>query len=107
MITPLLHHVLVKPEQFAEVNKDMKRLRDIGLVAPEMEDMKRAQAGVDTGIVVSLGSTAYRDYNVEAPIKVGDRVNYARFSGKLISDPGSNDEYICLNDSDILCIIKG
>lgn len=105
MILPLLHRIVVKPDNFKESNKDMKRAREIGLVIPELEEMKRAQAGVDRGVVVSIGPTAYRDYNVEVPVQVGDVVNYARFSGKLIED--GEEQFILLNDEDLLCIIKG
>jgi co-chaperonin GroES (HSP10) len=105
MIIPLLHRILVKPDKFHEVNKDMQKAREIGLVIPEMEDMKRAQASVDRGMVVALGNTAYRDYNVDPPIAVGDFVNYAKFAGKIIED--GDEQYICLNDEDIICVIKG
>lgn len=104
-IQPLLHRIVVKPDNFKESNKDMKRLAAIGLIAPELEELKRAQASVDKGVVVSIGPTAYRDYNVDVPVKVGDVVNYARFSGKLIED--EDEQFILLNDEDLLCIIKG
>lgn len=107
MITPLIHHVLVKPERIEEFSKDIQRAKSIGLEIPELEDHKRAQASVDRGVVVALGSTAYRDYNVEPPVQIGDVVNYARFSGKIIEDPETGIEYICLNDGDLICVIKG
>lgn len=105
MIIPLLHRILVKPEKFHESNKDMIRAREIGLVIPELEDMKRAQASVDRGVVVALGATAYRDYGVEPLVKAGDTVNFAKFAGKLIEDNG--ETYVALNDEDIICVIKG
>lgn len=104
MIVPLLHRIVVQPDNFKETNKDMQRAKAIGLELPELEDFKRAQAGVDRGVVVSIGPTAYRDYNVTVPVEVGDVVNYARFSGKLIED--GDNQYILLNDEDLLCIIK-
>lgn len=107
MIFPLLHRILVKPEKFEDVNKDIQRAKAFGLVIPELEDMKRAQASVDVGVVVSIGPTAYRDFNTEVPISVGERVNYARFAGKLIRDPETDEEFVCLNDEDIICVIRG
>jgi len=104
MIEPLLHRIVVKPEKFEEFDKDIQKAKSIGLVIPELEELKRAQASVDRGKVVSLGATAYRDYNVDPPIKVGDIVNYAKFAGKIIEDGGT--QYILLNDEDILCVIK-
>ncbi len=105
MIHPLLHRIIVKPDKFKEINKDYQRARAIGLELPELEDMKRAQASVDSGVVVSLGALAYRDYGCAPPIQPGDIINYARFSGKLITD-SDGEEYVCLNDEDIICIIK-
>lgn len=104
MIEPLLHRIVVKPEKFEEFDKDIQKAKSIGLVIPELEEMKRAQASVDRGRVVSLGATAYRDYGVEPPVKEGDIVNYAKFAGKIIEDGGA--QYILLNDEDILCVIK-
>lgn len=106
MIEPLLHRIVVKPEKFEDFSEDHRRMRSIGLVAPELEEMKRAQASVDRGVVVSIGATAYRDYGVEPQVKIGDVVNYARFSGKLIKDHSDGEEYVILNDEDLICVIK-
>lgn len=106
MIVPLIHRILVKAETLREFNKDIKRAESLGLVIPELEDMKRAQASVDRGRVVAIGPTAYRDFGVKCPVKVGDIVNYARFSGKIISDPETGEEFVCLNDEDLICILK-
>lgn len=101
MIEPLLHRVVVKPENYYEINEDYKRAKALGLTIPELEAAERAQASVDVGVVVSIGPTAYRDYNYDTPpIKIGDRVNYARFSGKFVGD------YVVLNDEDLICIVK-
>ena len=107
MITPLLHRILVKAEKFEDVNKDIQRAKSFGLVIPELEDMKRAQASVDVGVVVAIGNTAYKDYNTEVPIVVGERVNYAKFAGKIVVDPDTEEEFVCLNDEDIICVIRG
>lgn len=106
MIIPLIHRIIVKAESFDEFNKDIQRAKSIGLAIPELEDFKRAQASVDRGRVVSIGETAYRDYKVECPVKVGDIVNYARFAGKIIVDPETDIEYVALNDEDLICIVK-
>jgi len=106
MITPLLHRIIVKAESFREFDKDMQRARAMGLEIPEMEEMKRAQASVDRGVVVAIGATAYRDYGVEPPVQIGDVVNYARFSGKVIEDPETEEQFVALNDEDLICVIK-
>lgn len=106
MIIPVLHRILIKQDKLEETNKDYLRARAAGIVIPDHEDNKRAQAGVDTGIILAIGETAYRDFGTTPPIKVGDRIAYARFSGKFITDPEDNEEYVALNDEDIVCIFK-
>ena len=105
MITPLLHRILVKQQKLSEAHKEYKRAEAIGLIIPDHEDSKRAQAGVDKGIIVAIGPTAYRDFNVPCPINLGDTVAFARFSGKVIVDPADEEEYVALNDEDIVAIL--
>ena len=105
MIVPLLHRIIVKQFKLDETNKDYKRAAAAGIIIPEHEDTKRAQAGVDTGTIVSLGATAYKDFGVSPPIKVGDTVAFARFSGKVVIDPTDDQEYVALNDEDVVCIL--
>ena len=52
MIIPTLHRILVKADKLEETDKTFVQARKIGIVIPENEDRKRAQAGVDKGIVV-------------------------------------------------------
>jgi len=107
MITPILHRILVKQFKLDETNKDYQRAKALGIMIADHEDNKRAQAGVDQGTVVAMGPTAYRDFNVEPPIKVGDTVAFARFSGKMVVDPEDDEEYVALNDEDIVVVITG
>ncbi len=107
MITPLLHRIIVKQHKLEDTNKDYRRASTLGLIIPDHEDNKRAQAGVDKGIVVAIGPTAYRDFNVDSPIKVGDTVAFARFSGKTITDPKDEEEYVALNDEDLVAVLTG
>ena len=107
MIKPLLHRIIVKQQKLTEAHKEYRRAEALGIVIPEHEDNKRAQAGVDKGVVVAIGPTAYRDFNTDTPIQVGDMVAFARFSGKTILDPKDDEEYVALNDEDIVAILSG
>lgn len=107
MIKPLLHRIIVKQQKLTEAHKEYRRAEALGIVIPEHEDNKRAQAGVDKGVVVAIGPTAYRDFNTDTPIKVGDMIAFARFSGKTIIDPKDEEEYVALNDEDIVAILSG
>jgi len=107
MIKPLLHRIIVKQQKLNEAHKDYQRAEAIGIIIPEHEDNKRAQAGVDKGTVVAIGPTAYRDFNVDVPVSVGDVVAFARFSGKTIVDPETDEEFVALNDEDLVAILTG
>ena len=106
-VKPLLHRIIVRQQDLHEAHEEYRRAKAIGIVIAEHEDNKRAQAGVDKGTVAAIGPTAYRDFNVPVPIKIGDIVTFARFSGKVIIDPKDNVEYVALNDEDIIAIISG
>lgn len=106
MFEPLIHRILVKPEKYEEFDEAHQKAKELNLVIPELEETKRAQASVDRGVVVKIGPTAFRDYGIECPLKVGDIVNYARFSGKYLEDKQTKETFILLNDEDILTIIS-
>jgi co-chaperonin GroES (HSP10) len=106
MIETVLHRILVKADKLEETDKTYVKAKQLGLHIPEMDDRKRAQAGVDKGVVVSIGPTAFRDFGAKSPIKVGDYVAYARFAGKLLTDPATEEDFVILNDEDIVCIFK-
>ena len=106
MIVPTLHRILVKADKLEETDKTFVKARQIGIVIPDHEDRKRAQAGVDRGTVVAFGPTAFRDFNATSPIEVGDYIAYARFAGKIITDPYTEEEFVVLNDEDIVCVFR-
>jgi len=106
MIEPTLHRILIKQDVFEETNKDYRKMKELGLVLPNTEDQKRAQAGVDTGTVIAIGATAFRDFGASSPISSGDKIAYAKFAGKFITDPSTHEEFVILNDEDVVCVFK-
>lgn len=106
MIVPVTHRILIKADRIENVDKTYIAAKRAGIVIPDHDDNKRAQAGVDKGIVVAIGPTAFRDFNTECPLSVGDYVAYARYSGKHIEDPDTGEEFIVLNDEDVVVYFK-
>lgn len=106
MIIVPLHRILVKADKIEETDKTLLRAKALGLEIPEHDDRKRAQATVDKGMVVSIGPTAFKDFNSDCPIKEGDYIAYARFAGKMITDPFTEEDYIILNDEDVVAIFR-
>ena len=110
MIIPTTHRVIVKADKAEDTDPFYKSAKAAGLVLADHSDRKREQAGVDKGKVVAIGPTAFEGFYPngmrEVPVKVGDYVAYARFSGKLIADPYTQEEFVALNDEDVVCIFK-
>jgi co-chaperonin GroES (HSP10) len=106
MIVVPLHRILVKADKLEDTDKTYVRAKAIGLEIPEHDDRKRAQATVDKGTVVSIGPTAFKDFNSDCPIVPGDYIAYARFAGKMITDPFTEEDYIILNDEDVVAIFR-
>lgn len=93
----LLHHVLVKPD-------DIETKTQSGIILAVNEKAERK--AVEYGTVIKVGPTAFVDHGRDPSIlNGGDRVSFARYSGKSIVD-SDGEEYILLNDDDILCVIE-
>ena len=104
VIKPILHRILVKPDTLEEVDEVFKRAKAAGL-AFDFSEREREQAAIDTGIVVDVGPTAFRDFGADNPLKAGDRVVYAKYGGKAIIHPDTKVKYVALNDEDCIAII--
>ena len=93
-IIPTGGHVLVLPDAVEEKTSG-------GIYLPETIRDKE-QAAATSGIVVSVGSSAWKDLDDGSPwATVGDRVSYARYAGVVMI--GNDDiNYVLLNDNDLL-----
>lgn len=106
MITPILHRILVKQDKLEEKDEAFKKAGAAGIFIPNLDERSREQAAIDTGIVVAIGDTAFRDFGTTSPIQVGDCVVFAKHAGKVIIDPQDNVQYVALNDEDLVCKIS-
>jgi len=89
------------------IDPKLERAKKAGLVlAAETEkDQERAQAGVDKGIVLSIGPNCSPAW-IEG-VKVGDEIAFAKYAGKLVTakdDP--EDKYLIINDEDVICTYR-
>ena len=95
-IKPILHRLLVKPDEVETKTKG-------GIILAI--DEKREQAAAERGTVVAVGDTCFKDYGADSDlIKVGDRVYFARYAGKKVTD-ADEQSYILLNDEDIVGVL--
>ena len=95
---PVGYMVLVRP--------DFEKKTESGIVLAHLSD-REGIAAVDTGVVVDVGPTAWKAYdNGEPWCKVGDRVCYARFGGKIIQVPDSDDKLVLIADGDVRLVME-
>lgn len=106
MIKVCGHRLLVKPIDYLDDDPNVKRAKEsFGFVLPELEENKRAKESVDKGTVVQIGPTAWKDFNSDPWCAVGDVIVYAKFAGKLIADPETNEKFVALNDEDVVAVL--
>lgn len=105
MIKVCGHRLLVKPILLEESDAVYKSAKKLGIELIR-DDTKREAESVDKGLVVQLGATAFRDFGGDPWCHPGDTIVYAKYSGKLIEDPDTQDKYIALNDEDVVAVVK-
>lgn len=98
------HRVLVKPDNLEEFDPVYKSAKQAGIVLTDSSD-RQERTAVDTGVVIQVGPTAFDVYGgKENWCKVGDRISYARYGGKFVTDPDSKEQWLVLNDEDVVMV---
>jgi len=93
-IEPTGGHILILPDA-------TERQTAAGIIIPDTVADKE-QAAATSGVVISIGASAWVDIDDGSPwAKVGDRVVYGRYAGKVLK---GQDEvnYTLINDNDII-----
>lgn len=99
------HRVLVKPESVEKVSAG-------GIViARPGHGEKLEQMATDRGTVVQVGPMCWRNYDYDQPdwkpwAKEGDRVIFARYAGKVVKNPDTEEEFFLMNDEDIQVVLE-
>ena len=94
---PLLHRIILKLDSVEEVTES-------GIIIAH-DTLKKERKAVETGTVVAIGPTAFKDYGGDGDtIKVGQKVLIARYSGKEIQSKDGED-LVVVNDDDVLVIL--
>ncbi len=111
MIIPCGHRVVVKQEKLEDSDPAYKKATKLGILIADSEDKKREQMGLDKGVVCALGRGAFVEFNrnqmTDGPwCKIGDRIAFAKYSGKTVVDPDDHETYMVINDEDVVCIIR-
>lgn len=93
MFKPSGYRVLVQVPKVEEFSK--------GGIALVDQTRDREQVEGEIGTVVAVGPTWKTEALGDAP-KPGDKVMFAKFSGKFI--PGTKKEFLLINDEDVMAI---
>ena len=96
--------ILVKQDNILE---DKKYKTSIAGFVIAGEEKNREQQAVDKGTVVAFNETAFGDYSFDNPLKVGDHIVYAKYAGKEVVDPETNEKFVIILDEDVVAIMRG
>jgi co-chaperonin GroES (HSP10) len=94
MIEMMGNRVLIFPDPVEEISK--------GGIILNLDERKE-KAACSTGTVVDFGPSAWLDpvLGGEPWCEKGDRVVFAKYSGKFVIDPEDEKEYVVINDDAI------
>jgi len=106
MIEPVAHRLVVKPFDITEADDIYKSAKASGLILSGEDKLRREQAAVDRGTVVSLGPTVFHDFHCPNSIEVGDEIVFAKYAGKEVEDPDTKEKLTIINDEDVVAIIR-
>lgn len=95
--------ILVKPLELEEHDNTFKSAKAAGIVILEQDERKQ-KINIDKGTVLQIGNKCHEDY--VGNLAVGETIGFAKFGGKFIKDPSTQEELLILNDEDVICIFK-
>ena len=101
MLKPVAFRVVIRPDPV------MKKTKSGILLAT---DEKLEAGATDRGTIVSIGPdvyTAFKTSLLYAGLAVGQRVAFAKYSGKWVTDPETKENLLVVNDEDIVTVIEG
>lgn len=109
------HRLLIKPDAVKErMNEQVPdELRKKGFeIGMTKEQEQREEVASRIGTVIGIGNTAWCSFDKKDPAwepwcKVGDRVTFARYAGRVEEDPVTHEKFVVINDEDMFCVIEG
>jgi co-chaperonin GroES (HSP10) len=98
MLKVVGHRILILPD---EIEKQTQS----GILIVPNEKLERA--AMDRGTIVGIGQNAWKAFDDGEPwASVGDKIYYARHSGRFVKDMDTDVEYVLINDEDVQVVIK-
>lgn len=106
MINPCGHRLVVKPFKQEDVDEKIRNAKKFGFEIVN-SNQEREDKSVDKGVVVAIGPTAWKNdsFGFEPWCAEGDTILFAKFAGKFVTDPDTNEDVCILNDEDVVAVI--
>lgn len=95
--------ILIKPFDLQEHDKVFAAAKKAGIALLDHSERKE-QINVDKGTVLQIGPKCHEDY--VGDVAVNDIIGYAKFGGKFITDPKTEEVFLIINDEDVICVFK-
>lgn len=95
--------ILVRPLELEEHDNTVKSAKAAGIVLLEQDERKQ-KINIDKGTVLQIGSKCHEDY--VGDLQIGNTIGFAKFGGKYIKDPSTQEELLIISDEDVICIFK-
>lgn len=95
--------ILVKPFKLQEHDKVYDAAKKAGIILSEVSE-RTEQTKIDKGTVLQIGEKCHEDYT--GILSVGDVIGYAKFGGKFVQEPDSDELFLVINDEDVVCVFK-
>lgn len=93
--------ILIRPLELEEHDTAFRSAKAAGIVILEQDERKQ-KINIDKGVVLQIGNKCHEDY--VGDLKEGDTIGFAKFGGKYIKDPVTEEELLIINDEDVICI---
>lgn len=99
------YRLLVKPKPIQRESAGGIIISVDGTQADRLE-----QSGNQMGTVISIGHTCWKggpkDIVQDPWCVMGDEIIYSKHAGRFVFDPETEEEYLIINDDDVLLITK-
>lgn len=117
-LKPLAWLVYIRPAEAEGGAVIPQSLADMGFTVKmgnDANEERRSKLAQEIGEVLSIGPLAWMRQDLQGNrkpeewqpwCKVGDRVVFSKYAGKLVPDPDTGEEYMMVNDEDIKTVIE-
>lgn len=96
--------VLILPKDLTREHSIEGSNLKIALAYGDLENAHKMAS--QEGTIVDIGPEAWSEYK-QPWCKVGDKVVFAQYAGKFVTDPESKINYIVINDIDVQVRVEG